>query len=173
MHLLRSQVICCRKLAFISQTCFCPPFIWHYSFFIRSSGSHGDLHPQTGNLHPKWRQCASSAGQIVPLKYSTIFIYLSYLLYRNVPPLHAVYPYSVFRYYNGVAFGFDSRMFNAFVLSYPRKCLITWKRKEMQAFSRVSQDWCSLAGTDLLSIPQKGPSVQTSSAYIWLVSFFP
>lgn len=34
-----------------------------------------------------------------------------------------------------------------FLLSLPRKCLITWKRKEMQVSSRVSQDSCSLAGT--------------------------
>lgn len=37
--------------------------------------------------------------------------------------------------------------FNQILSSCLRKCLIIWKRKEMQAFSRASQDWCSLAGT--------------------------
>lgn len=40
-----------------------------------------------------------------------------------------------------------------FHLVIPRKCLITWKRKEMQASSRASRDWCSLAGTIISTGP--------------------
>lgn len=53
-------------------------FMLHYSFFIRSSGPHGDVHPEIGNLHPKRRQRASSAGQIIQ----------SYLLCNSYVSVH-------------------------------------------------------------------------------------
>lgn len=42
-----------------------------------------------------------------------------------------------------------------FHLVIPRKCLITWKRKEMQASLRASRDWCSLAGTIISTGPPR------------------
>lgn len=87
---------------------------------IRSPGPHGDVHPQTRDFHPKWRQRASSAG--LPLPLSTFLHFVSE--WMDLSSL--LTPFSN--------------------LSLSRKCLITWKRREMQASSRVSQGWCSLAG---------------------------
>lgn len=87
---------------------------------IRSPGPHGDLHPQTGNLHPEWRQRASSAGEATQHWFLT----------------NAASSYDV---------NSDHWQYKLYA-SRHRKCLTTWKRKEMQAFSRVCQDWCSLAG---------------------------
>jgi len=62
-------------------------------------------------------------------------------------------------------------------ISYPRKCLITWKRKETRAFSRAYRDWWSLAGIILyilctiLSVQWKSMYVLISSASIWLLRF--
>lgn len=65
------------------------------------------------------------------------------------------------------------RMFLMFFhLVIPRKCLITWKRKEMQASSRASRDWCSLAGTIISTgRPRKKRTTAWASAWIWLVNF--
>lgn len=71
----------------------------HYSFFIRSSGPHGDVHPETGNLHPKRRQRASSEGQIIQLNYSTIFIFicpLYYVILMSLSIHQYIYPYCKF-----------------------------------------------------------------------------
>lgn len=159
MHFfLQNPLIYSRDLAFIiSQACFS---LFYVTLFL-SSGRLGPMVTCTLKLGISILNGGNVQVQQVWLYSSSIKLYSSMCpichQYKSTY-INYMYPYSMYRHYAGEAFGFDSRMFNVFLLSYPRKCLITWKRKEMQAFSRVCQDWCSLAGAVKWSRPQKGTS---------------
>lgn len=141
----QNHLFCCRDLAFIiNQSCFFRILCYIIPF---SSGRLGPMVTCTLKLGISILNGGNVQVQQVRLYspiYYVILMFLSIHQYISLQQVHV----------------FLLRFFS-------RKCLITWKRKEMQAFSRASRDWCSLAGTDISNVT----TVRASSACIWLLSF--
>lgn len=151
----QNHLFCCRDLAFIiNQSCFFRILCYIIPF---SSGRLGSMVTCTLKLGIS----ILNGGNV---KVQQVRLYRS-----NIQPSLSVCPiYYVILMFLSIHQYISLQQVHVFLLPFfSRKCLITWKRKEMQAFSRASRDWCSLAGTDIPNVT----TVRASSACIWLLSF--